>query len=123
MLGYHSSRRKLNDGLYYGVLLDEETYPDLIRSIYMDIISDYDENLENEDISAMNEVFNNHGYKFTFVSKSPIEASSFQATKYKYGEHLYEIYGDGNEILLDDPNEINATIVVSKTPLYFKSIS
>ena len=89
----------------------------------MEIISDNDKNLENNDIDKMNKVFDKYKYGFTFVSDHPIEGSSFQPEKYKYGNHLYEVYGNGNEILLDDPNEIGATIVVSKTPLYFKQLS
>lgn len=122
-LGYHSSRRNLMDGYYKGETLDTNTYDDLIRSIYIDIISDYDENLENNDVEAMNDVFREAGLGFTFVSRQPIEASSFQYQKYKYGDYLYEVYGDGNEIIVDDPNEINAEIVITKNPLYFKKIS
>lgn len=122
-LGYHSSKRNLTDGYYKGATLDLETYDDLIRSIYMEVISDYDENLENDDYEAMNNVFHSAGYGFTFVSREPIEASSFQHDKYKYGDYLYGIYGDGNEMVVDDPNEINAEIVISKNPLYFKKIS
>lgn len=122
-LGYHSSKRNLTDGYYKGETLNVNIYDDLIRNIYIDIISDYDENLENNDVEAMNKVFHEAGLGFTFVSRQPIEASSFQREKYKYGDYLYEVYGNGDEILVDDPNEINAEIVISKTPLYFKKIS
>jgi hypothetical protein len=122
-LGYHSSKKNLKDGLYQGASLSPRTYADVIRNAYMDIISDSDENMENNDISAMSDLFDEKGYGFTFVSTQPIEASAFQSDKYKYGNYLYEVYGDGNEILLDDPNELNATIIVSKTPLYLKKIS
>jgi hypothetical protein len=119
-LGYHSSKRDMKDGLYKASVLNVSDYSDLIRSAYMDIISDYDENLENDDFEEMNNVFNKNGYGFTFVSNEPIKALSYQYDKYKYGDYLYKVFGDGNEILLDDPNEIGATIVVSKKPLYFK---
>ncbi len=119
-LGYHSSKRDMKDGLYKAPVLNVSDYSDLIRSAYVDIISDYDENLENDDFEEMNNVFNKNGYGFTFVSNEPIEASSYQYDNYKYGDYLYKVFGDGNEILLDDPNEISATIVVSKKPLYFK---
>ena len=123
LLGYHSSKRNLTDGYYKGDTLNINTYDDLIREIYMNIISDYDKNLENNDVEAMNNVFHEAGFGFTFVSRQPIEASSFQREKYKYGDYLYEVYGNGNETIVDDPNEINAEIVISKNPLYFKKIS
>ena len=110
------------DGLYKGDTLDSNTYSDLIKDIYYQIISDNDENTENDDTEAMNDVFSEHGYGFTFVSRNPIEASSFQREKYKYGDFLYEVYGNGDEILVDDPNEIQAEIVLSKNPLFFKKI-
>jgi len=119
-LGYHSSKQNLKDGFYKADVLNVSHYSDLIRNSYMDIISDYDENLENNDFGGMNNVFRKKGYGFTFVSNKPIEASSYQYNEYKYGDYLYKVFGDGNEILLDDPNEIGATIVVSKKPLYFK---
>jgi hypothetical protein len=122
LLGYHSSKGNMKDGFYKASVLDTDHYYDLIRSAYMEIISDYDENLENDDIDKMNDAFVEKGYGFTFVSDKPIEASSFQYDKYKYGNHLYKVFGDGSEILLDDPNEIGATIVVSKKPLYFKQV-
>lgn len=121
-LGYHSSKKNLKEGYYKGELLDTSNYYDVIRNAYIDIISDYDENLENDDIEQMNDVFGEMGYGFTYVSEYPIEASSYQSSKYKYGDYLYKIYGDGNEILLDDANELQATIVVSKNPLYFEKI-
>ena len=119
-LGYHSSNRKMNDGFYKGSILNINDYEEIIRYAYIEIISDYDENLENEDIKAMNEVFKENGYGFTFVSDNPIESTSFQYSNYKYGDYLYKVYGNGNEILLTDPNEIGANIVVSKEPLYFE---
>lgn len=121
-LGYHSSEREMVDGLYKASVLDEEHYSDLIRSAYMDIISDYDNNLENDNIKKMNAIFRKNKYGFTFVSDEPIKASAYQASEYKYGDYLYEVFGDGSEILLDDHNEIGATIVVSKKPLYFKQV-
>jgi len=119
-LGYHSSKKNLSDGFYKSSTLDVTDYSDLIRSAYMDIISDNDKNIENDDFEKMNKVFNKKGYGFTFVSEKPIEATSYQYNKYKYGDYLYKVFGDGNEILLDDVNELGATIVVSKKPLYFK---
>lgn len=118
-LGYHSSRNNMENGYYKSDVLNVSDYSDVIRSVYMDIISDYDEYLENDDTEGMNNVFEKNGYGFTFVSDKPIKASSFQSSEYKYGDYLYKVYGDGNEILLDDVNEIGATIVVSKKPLYF----
>lgn len=121
-LGYHSSIHNLKDGYYKGEVLDLSSYGEVIRSIYLEIISDYDENLENDDIEKMNDVFNENGFGFTFVSEEPINSSLYQLSKYKYGDYLYKVYGDGNEILLDDANELYATIVVSKNPLYFKQV-
>ena len=121
-LGYHSSRMDFNDGYYKGNVLDVNQYSDLIRNIYIEIISDYDKNIEKNNILGMNKRFQKDGYKFTFVSKSPIDASNFQHTKYKYGNYLYKVYGDDSEILFDDPNEINATIVITKKPLFFEKV-
>ena len=121
-LGYHSSRRDMVNGYYKSTVLDVSDYSDVIRNAYMEIISDNDEYLENDDVEAMNNVFKKHGYRFTFVSNEPIKASAFQSSEYKNGDYLYRVYGDGNEILLDDVNEIRATIVVSKKPLYFEKI-
>jgi hypothetical protein len=118
-LGYHSSRNNMKNGYYKSGVLNISDYSDIIRSVYMDIISDYDEYLENDDTEGMNNVFEKNGYGFTFVSDKPIKASSFQSSEYKYGDYLYKVYGDSNEILLDDVNEIGATIVISKKPLYF----
>ena len=121
-LGYHSTRRNLKDGYYKGDVLNVNDYDDVIRNVYYEIISDSDENIENDDTQAMNDVFNEKGYGFTYVSDEPIMATSFQSGKYKYGDNLFRVYGDGDEILLDDYNELNANIVVSKTPLYFKRV-
>jgi hypothetical protein len=118
-LGYHSSRNNMKNGYYKSGVLNISDYSDIIRSVYMDIISDYDEYLENDDTEGMNNVFEKNGYGFTFVSDKPIKASSFQSSEYKYGDYLYKVYGDSNEILLDDVNENGATIVISKKPLYF----
>lgn len=121
-LGYHSSRKNIQSGYYKGPLLDEQEYEELIRNIYVDQISDNDEKVENDDITGMNRVFKSKGWGFTFVSKHPIEASAFQYTKYKYGDNLYKVYGTGDETLVDDPNELNAEIVISSDPLYFEKI-
>lgn len=121
-LGYHSSHRNMIDGYYKSTVLDINHYSDVIRNAYMEIISDYDEYLENDDVEAMNNVFKKHGYGFTFVSKEPIVASSYQTSKYKYGDYLYKVYGDGSEILLDDINEIGADIVVTQQSLYFEKV-
>lgn len=121
-LGYHSSKNDMKNGLYKADVLDADDYSEVIRQAYMDIISDYDENLENEDYEGMNKVFEDGDYGFTYVSKEPIKASSFQSSKYKYGDYLYKVYGDGSEIVLDDHNELNAEIVVSKKPLYFEKV-
>lgn len=122
LLGYHSSRRNMVSGYYKSDVLDLSDYSDVIRNAYMEIISDNDKYLENDDIKSMNNIFKKKGYGFTFVSNEPIKATSFQSTEYKYGDYLYKVYGDGNEILLDDINEIGSTIVVSKKPLYFEKI-
>lgn len=121
-LGYHSSRNDMKSGYYKSNVLNVSDYSDVIRSAYMDIISDYDEYLENDDTEGMNNVFKKYGYGFTFVSIEPIKASAYQSSEYKYGDYLYKVYGDGSEILLDDVNEIGATIVASKKPLFFEKI-
>ena len=121
-LWYHSSRRDMVTGYYKSTVLDVSDYSDVIRNAYLEIISDNDEYLENDDVEAMNNIFKKNGYGFTFVSDEPIKGSAYQSSKYKYGDYLYKVYGDGNEILLDDVNEIGATIVVSKKPLYFEKI-
>ena len=65
--------------------------------------------------------FENEGYGFTFVSSNIIEGTAFQASKYKYGDYLYKVYGNGwpDDIEINDPNELNATIIMSKKPLRF----
>lgn len=121
-LGYHSSHRNMIDDIHKNEILDINRYSDVIRNAYLEIISDYDDNLENDDIEAMNNIFNERGFTFTFVSKEPIVASSYQTSKYKYGDYLYKVYGDGSEILLDDINEIGADIVVTQQSLYFEKV-
>ncbi len=121
-LGYHSSRKEYADGLHKGNVLDLNTYEDIIPRLYSELITDWDKNIETNNVRAMNNVFLKRKLSFTFVSSKPIEASSFQYLKYKYGNFLYEVYGDGTETVLDDPNEINAEIVVSKNPLFFKQV-
>jgi len=121
-LGYHSSKNNLKDGFYKSKVLDPERYSDVIKNAYMEIISDYDVNLENDDIDEMNNIFQENDYGFTFVSDKPIMGTNYQSSEYKYGDYLYKVYGDGNEILLDDVNEIGATIVVSKNQLYFEKV-
>lgn len=123
LLGFHSSKLGSISGLNKGVILNEERYSDIIKYAYMEIISDYDKNIETDNISAMNKAFSKKNYGFTYVSKYPIKGSAFQPEKYKYGNYLYEVYGTGLEFLLDDPNEVNAEIIVSKNPLFFKLIS
>jgi hypothetical protein len=122
-LGYHSSRSDMADGYYKGDPLNSSEYSDVIRNIYMETISDYDKNIEDDDIDKMNKVFARKKFGFTFVSDQPIKASSFQSSEYKYGDYLYKVYGDGSEMLFDDVNEIGATIVVTKKPLYFEKVS
>lgn len=119
-LGYHSSKRELKSGFYKGSVLNEN-YDDIIRYAYMEIISDYDENLENDNFDGMRKTFDDLGYGFTFVSKYPINSSSYQYDKYKYGSYLYKIFGHGDEFILDDPNEIDTEIIISKKPLYFEN--
>lgn len=121
-VGYHSSRNDMENGYYNSSVLNPSDYDDVIRNVYLEIISDYDENLENNDIEGMNDVFDKYNYGFTFVSDEPIKGTPYQSSEYKYGDYLYKVYGDGNEILLDDVNEIGSTIVVSKKPLYFEKI-
>jgi len=120
-LGYHSSRIDLKDGWYKGDLLDENIYEDLIRDIYGEFF-DYDQNVEDNNTKKMNAKFKKNKYGFTFITKYPIESTPYQTTKYKYGDYLYKVYGHGNEILIDDQNELNAEIVVSSKPLYFEKI-
>lgn len=121
-LGYHSSNSSALDGLQKSDILDEDRYSELIRDIYIQIISDSDQAAQESDIDAMNEYFEEKGYGFTFVSDEPIKASSYQYTEYKYGDYLYKVYGTGKEIVLDDPNEIGAEIIISKAPLFFKKV-
>jgi hypothetical protein len=121
-LGYHSSDKDIVSGYYKSTILNRQKYSNLIRDVYMEIISDYDENLENDDIDGMNNKFEELGYGFTFVSNNVITSSAYQTSKYKYGDFLYKVYGNGNEAILDDVNEIGANIVVSKKPLYFEKI-
>lgn len=116
-LGYHSS-----DGVMEKYeqpeLLDEKQYDDVIRNIYNELFN----NPDDIDISDMNEKFEELGFGFLFVSTEPIKASPYQASKYKYGDYLYEIYGTGKEHVFDDPNELNAEIIMTKEPLHFKNI-
>jgi hypothetical protein len=116
-LGYHSSRKNIPNGLSKGEPLSE-IYEELIRTFFIEYIDDNQE----YNIDEMIEVFNENGFGFTFVSKYPIESSVRQNTKYKYGNNLYKVYGNGREYLLDDINEIDATLVVSKNPLYFERV-
>lgn len=122
-LGYHSSKSNLKDGFYKGSPLDSNNYSDVIRTLYMELISDYDENLENEDVDSMNDVFQNEGYGFTYVSRTPIESTNFQNSKYKYGDNLYKVYGNGTEYVFDDYNELDAEIIASRNPLYFERVN
>ena len=115
-LGYHSSKSNI-EGLNKGDILDVDDYKDIIRNAYLELIAEQDISIEK-----MNLYFKKNKYGFTFVSDTILNAPSFQYSKYKYGDYLYEAYGDGSEHLLDDVNELNATIVVSKSPLYFKKI-
>lgn len=118
--GYHSSRNEFKDGYYKGDV--DSQYREAVIETYQNYVSDYDDNLENDDIEQMVDILNDMGFSFTFVSTSPIMASQFQAGKYKYGDYLYKVYGNGNEFVLDDYNEINAEIIVSREPLYFEQI-
>ena len=121
-LGYHSSKKNMANGYYKSNVLNLSDYSDVIRNAYMEIISDYDEYLEDDDVESMNKVFEKNGYGFKFVSNQPIKGTLYQSSEYNYGDYLYKVFGDGNEILLDDVNELNANIVVSKNPLYFEKI-
>ena len=112
-LGYHSSDYDLS-GMEKGEVLDSDMYPELLRSAWIDFAEERD-----ADPEEMAEWFEDKGYGFTFVSDDPIEASPYQTSKYKYGDYLFKVYGTGKELLMDDPNEIGATIVLSKDPLKF----
>lgn len=116
-LGYHSSSSPRLEGLQKGDVLDEDRYEELIREIFITYFQESDISVEQ-----MNEYFEDKGYGFTFVSDKPIRASSFQHTEYKYGDYLYKVYGTGKEMVADDPNEVNAEIIISKAPLLFKKV-
>ena len=118
-LGYHSSMRNMESGFHKGDILDIENYSDVIRYAYSTFISDFDKYIENDDIEHMNKVFKKGGYGFTFVSKEPLKGY-YSIPNYKYGNYLYKVFGSGSEFLLDDINELYATIVISKKPLYFE---
>jgi len=114
-LGYHSSQYEINE-TSKGDILDSSTYSNLIRSAYIDFGGPY-----TKDIEEMADWFESEGYGFTFVSKDIIKGTAFQASKYKYGEYLYKVYGNGwpDDIEINDPNELDATIIMSKKPLRF----
>lgn len=118
--GFHSSKKEMSNGFYRGKI--DKRYEDIIIDAYQNLISDYDDNLESRDFDKMAEILEKKGYFFTYVSKEPIEASAFQYDKYKYGDHLYKVYGTGDELLLNDPNELSAEVIVSKNPLYIKKV-
>jgi len=115
-LGYHSSKYEI-DEISKGEILDSSVYQELIRTTYIDYGGPY-----LEDVEDMADWFESEGYSFTFVSSDIIEGSAFQASKYKYGDYLYKVYGNGwpHDIKINDPNEIGATIIMSKKPLIFK---
>lgn len=120
LYGFHATKHDMKNGFYKGNI--DTIYPEAIRETYQNIISEYDVNLENDDIDKMGKILEKKGYGFTFVSREPIKSSSFQSGQYKYGEYLYKVYGKGDELILDDYNEINAEIVVTKHPLYFEKV-
>lgn len=115
-LGYHSSKHKIKE-ISKGETLDSSIYSDLIRNTYIDHGGVY-----TEDVDEMAEWFENEGYSFTFVSNDIIEGSAFQSSAYKYGDYLYKVYGNGwpHDIEINDPNELGATIIMSKKPLRFE---
>ena len=109
----------MTEGYNKGHLLDSQQYASDIRSIFYEFIAEKDISVDE-----MQEYFEDNGYGFIFVSeKEPIEASSSQTSKFKYGNELFEVYGTGDEFLHDDINELNSVIVTSTSPLYFKQIA
>jgi hypothetical protein len=120
-LGYHSSDYDLS-GFEQGEVLDVDTYADVLRNTYLELISDGDEIITSGDPQKIADAFEDMGYTFTYVSSEPIMASPFQSCKYKYGDYLFKVYGDGSELKTDDYNEINAEIILTKKPLYFELV-
>lgn len=120
-LGYHSTHNELEDGYYRGSSLYGAD-PEIIREIYMYLISDYDKNIRNDDIEAMVRKLSRAKYYFTFISREPIKGY-YSTPKYKYGDYLYKVYGDRSEHLFDDYNEIYAEIVATKKPLYLEMVT
>lgn len=120
-LGYHSSNYDLS-GFQQSEVLDPETYGDIIRTAYLEIISDYDEILENDDTEAMVASFEDRGLGFTYVSQEPIKGTAYQYQKYKYGDYLFKVYGNGGEYIIDDYNELSAEIIITNKALYFELI-
>ena len=120
-LGYHSTNSDL-DGLTPGEVLSPDDYEDVLWRTYTEYFYDTGELVENRDIDGIAEWFEENGYSFTYVSSEPIMGSAYQASKYKYGENLFKVFGDGKELLMDDYNELNATIILSKNPLFFERV-
>ena len=117
-LGYHSSNKKLPEGWYKGNILDAEKYPNEIFNTYLELISNYDQNLKNKNIYAMNRKFIENDYSFTFINDRPERNNK----GFQYGKYLYKIFGKGNEFILDDINKPNENLIVTQNKLYFQPI-
>lgn len=108
-LGYHSTNSKFNN-LDEGSYIDAN-YNDYVRETYYNLYS-YDELLENSDYDSMADKLNEDGHTMLFVSDYVIESPNDYRSKYKYGDFLYKVYGKyGDYTIVDDPNEINASII------------
>ena len=86
-LGYHSSNKKLPEGWYKGNILDAEKYPNEIFNTYLELICNYDQNVKNKNIYAMNRKFIENDYSFTFINDRPERNNK----GFQYGKYLYKI--------------------------------
>jgi hypothetical protein len=125
-MGYHSSRHRI-EGFKEGADLDIDQYEELGRNIWNEYLGDIGSDIDWDDDDDVIRAFDsmNERYHFLFVSRNPIEASSFQTSKYKYGDNLYKVYAKkGSYLLADDPNELEAEIIIQKRgiPLYFEKV-
>jgi hypothetical protein len=123
-LGYHITRNNNLDGLNKGLILEENEHCDLIKYLYFKIF----ENELNDDDSNklnpydLNEEFEEYGYHFTNVSNKYILDFKTNKSKYLCGKFIYLVYGNGSELILNNPEENSCKIIVSKNNLLFKKI-